>query len=96
MTEPVRLGSIGLGWWGGVLANGARSSGRAEIVGCFARTPEARANFADEHGCRTFDTIEELLASDVDGVLIATPHTTHADLVVAAAQPGGMSSSISL
>jgi len=88
MTEPVRLGSIGLGWWGGVLANGAKTSGAAEIVGCFARSPEARGTFADEHGCRPFDNLEDLLVSDIDGVLIATPHTTHADLVVAAANAG--------
>ena len=35
-----------------------------------------------------FDTLEDFLASDLDGVLIATPHTTHADLVVAAANAG--------
>jgi len=88
MIEPVRLGSIGLGWWGGVLATGATTSGAAEIVGCFARSPEARATFADAQGCRPFDSLEDLLASDLDGVLIATPHTTHAGLVVAAANAG--------
>ncbi len=40
------------------------------------------------HGCRPFDSLDELLESDIDGVLIATPHTTHADLVIAAARTG--------
>ena len=88
LAERARLGSIGLGWWGGVLADGAASSGSAEIVACFARSPEARAKFAGERGCQPFDTLEDFLASDLDGVLIATPHTTHADLVVAAASAG--------
>ena len=88
MAEPARLGSIGLGWWGGVLADGATSSGSAEIVACFARSPEAREKFANERSCQPFDTLEGLLTSDLDGVLIATPHTTHADLVVAAANAG--------
>ena len=87
-NEPVRVGSIGLGWWGGVLATSAASSGLVEIAGCFARSGEAREAFAAEHGCRPHDSLDALLASDIDGVLVATPHTTHADLVVAAAQAG--------
>jgi predicted dehydrogenase len=82
------LGSIGLGWWGGVLATSARASGSAEISGCHARGAESRERFATEHGCTAFESLDELLASDIDGVLIATPHTTHADLVVAAAEAG--------
>jgi predicted dehydrogenase len=77
-----------LGWWGGVLANSARSTGEVDIVGCFARSGDARASFASEHDCLPFDSLDELLASDIDGVLIATPHTTHADLIVAAAEAG--------
>jgi predicted dehydrogenase len=83
---PVRLGSIGLGWWGGVLANSARSTGLVDIVACFARSADSRKSFAGEHGCLPFDSLDALLASDVDGVLIATPHTTHAGLVIAAAE----------
>ena len=85
---PVRLGSVGLGWWGGVLANSAASASGVEIAGCFARSSEARQTFAAAHGCSPYETLDELLASDIDGVVIATPHTTHADLVVAAATAG--------
>ncbi len=87
-TDKVKLGSIGLGWWGGVLATGAASIDGVEIAGCFARSDERRNQFAAEHGCEAFDSLDGLLDSDIHAVLIATPHTTHADLVVAAAKAG--------
>jgi predicted dehydrogenase len=70
------------------LANAARASGAAQIIGCHARSAESRERFAAEHGCTPFESLDELLASDIDGVLIATPHTTHTDLVIASAEAG--------
>lgn len=88
MSEKVRLASVGLGRWGDVLAEGAVAAG-AEIVGGFARTLESREAFAEKQGCRTFESFERILqAPDVDGVLLATPHSTHADQIVAAAAAG--------
>ena len=89
MGENVKLASIGLGWWGGVLAAGARDSGVASVVACFARTPERREAFAEAHGCEPVSSIDALFAdSDIDGVLIATPHSTHDDLISMAAAAG--------
>lgn len=86
--EPLRVASIGLGWWGGVLAEKAAAGG-LDVVSCFARTPEARAEFAQAHGARPAASMDELLGDpDVEAVLIATPHSTHADLVVEAAAAG--------
>jgi predicted dehydrogenase len=68
------------------LANAARASGAAQVIGCHARSAESRERFVAEHGCTPFESLDELLASDIDGVLIATPHTTHTDLVIAAAE----------
>jgi len=84
-----RFGLIGLGWWGGVLTAAARASGEADVVTCYARSPEARAGFAAEHGCRAAESLDALLGDpEVDGVLIATPHSTHADLIERAAAAG--------
>jgi predicted dehydrogenase len=89
VTDTARLGIVGLGWWGGVLAASARKSGAAEVAGCFARSPEHRAAFAAKYGCRPFDTYQAMLAdTEVDGVVIATPHSTHADLIEQAAAAG--------
>jgi predicted dehydrogenase len=88
MSGNVRLASVGLGWWGRVLARAAVAAG-AEIVGGFARTPANRVAFTEEFGGRGFASYESILAADdVDGVLLATPHSTHADQIVAAAGAG--------
>ena len=44
----VRLGSIGLGWWGNELAAAAGRTGRAQVVTCFAPPAEERAAFVAE------------------------------------------------
>ena len=86
--EPLRVASIGLGWWGGMLAEKAREGG-LEIVRCFARTPERREEFAGVHGGQPAASLDGLLSDpDVEAVMIATPHSTHADLVVDAAEAG--------
>jgi predicted dehydrogenase len=87
--ENVRLGIVGLGWFGGVLAEAARSSGLAEVVACYSRSPETRTAFAEQHGGRAVADIDEMLgASDVDGILVATPHSTHVEIAEAAARAG--------
>ena len=86
--EPLRVASIGLGWWGGNLATKAKEAG-LELVSCFARTKESRDEFAETHGCRPAESLDALLSDDeVEAVLIATPHSTHADLTIQAAAAG--------
>jgi predicted dehydrogenase len=88
MSGRVKLGSIGLGWWGGMLASGVAASGEGVVTACFARDPEARKAFAANHSAEPMDSLDQLLDSDIEAVLIATPHTTHAALAVAAAKAG--------
>jgi predicted dehydrogenase len=85
----VGLASIGLGWWGNALASGAASGGSARIVCCYARNAETRQVFADKHGCRAAENLDEIWAdSEVEGVLIATPHAVRAELIDQAAAAG--------
>jgi predicted dehydrogenase len=87
MDAP-RVASIGLGRWGQMLADKAKLAG-IDVVRCFARTPETREAFAAANGARPAASYDEVLADpDVEAVLLATPHSTHADLVVAAAEAG--------
>ncbi len=89
VNEPVRLGVVGLGWWGVELADAAVRSGKAEVVACYARTDATRLAFANERGCRAATSFIELItADDVEGVILATPHSTHAEQVCAAAAAG--------
>ena len=88
-NDTVRLASVGLGWWGGVLADGVEAGNEAEVVSCFARTPETRSKFAAARGTREAASYEELLADEeIDGILLATSHVSHADLIEAAAEAG--------
>jgi predicted dehydrogenase len=85
----VGLGLIGVGWWGGVLADSAAKTGTAQVVSCFARTAEKRDAFAADKGIRSAGSLDEMLADpEVEGVLIATTHSSHLDLVRAAAAAG--------
>lgn len=89
LTDMVRLASIGVGWWGGVLAEKATATGVAEIVACFARNVEKREAFAVAHGCRPAGSYDEVLADpSVEGVLIATSHESHRPLIEQAASAG--------
>jgi len=89
MTDKVKLGSIGVGWWAGVLANALEAGGQGELVSCFSRTKDKRDAFADQYGCRSAGSLEELLSFPaIEGVVIATSHTSHRELVEAAAAAG--------
>ena len=88
MTK-LRAASIGLGWWGGVLADAAARSKDVEVVSCFARSADTREAFATQHGCRAAASLDEILADEeIEALIIATPHGTHLDLVRAAAEAG--------
>lgn len=90
MTDrQARLGLIGLGWWGGEVVQAAHRSGTARIVTCFGRDPERRRAFASRFECGEVASVDEMLADpDIDGVVVVTPHSTHAPLAVRAAESG--------
>lgn len=79
--DVVRLGFIGLGGWGTRLAQAARSVAGATVVVGTARSEERRTTFGATFGCAVTADVGELLAMDIDAVVIATPHSTHRELV---------------
>jgi len=84
--DKARLASIGLGRWGAMLVDAVNRSGAAEVVTCFARSEEGRKAFADKFDCRRSASYDEVLNDpEVEGVIIATPHLTHADMICEAA-----------
>ena len=59
------------------------------MVASFSNSPEKRRAFVAEHGGRSLSTADAVLADpDVEAVVIATPHSTHAGLVEMAASAG--------
>ena len=89
MTTPVRVAAVGVGGWGRVLADAAGQDTGLTLVACTSRSADNRATFARTYGCRALPSFEAVLADpDVEGVLISTPHSLHAEQVVAAAAAG--------
>ena len=83
---PVKVAMIGLGWWGkkmtAVLQN-ARAD--LEIVSAAEPNP-AGADFAAEHGIAYYKTMREAIAHEgVEAVILATPHSLHAEQIKMAA-----------
>ena len=86
----LRAGFVGLGWWGQELANAAihGAAGVVPVAGFSPDPIEARA-FAAHFGASRAESYEALLAdTDIDAVVLATPHSLHADQIVAAAGAG--------
>jgi predicted dehydrogenase len=89
MTQPVKAASVGIGWWSGVLAEAVAKTDALEIVTCFTRSPEKRADFAKKYGCAEAESYEAILGdSSVEAVLLTTPHSAHQAQIEAAAQAG--------
>lgn len=91
MPAPVKVGIIGLGRMGRLYARLLASQVAGVSLHAIAEVDEqARAQVAGElHIPRAFaDPFELLSLPDVEAVLITTPTSTHAELVIAAAREG--------
>jgi predicted dehydrogenase len=86
----LKVACVGLGWWSDELAKAVHGkTDKLRIVGGAARTPAKRAAFVERLGVRPYDTYEAVLGdSEIERVILTTPHSLHADHVVAAAKAG--------
>src|SRR5688572_28876575 len=78
------IGITGLGWWGKTLVESMAGSDYGRIVaGADANiTPELK-DFAALHKMKLAGSLDELLADpNVEGVILATPHSLHASQVI--------------
>jgi predicted dehydrogenase len=81
---------VGLGWWGKTIVESAQGSDFIRFVAGATRTvsPETKA-FADTHKLRLAESFEALLSdSNVQAVVLCTPHSMHARQTIAAAKAG--------
>jgi predicted dehydrogenase len=85
-VKPVTLGIVGLGTWGPILARAFSSVPNARLTWLCDTEPAARRRIAPRHpGARVTANYSDLLADDgLDGIVIATPPATHAELALAA------------
>ena len=90
MTDPVRVGVVGLGYWGPNLARNFDRLPGAELRWICDASPEARERWAGElRGARVASDLDELLADpELDAVAVATDVPTHAALAVRVLEAG--------
>lgn len=83
----MRLAVIGCGYWGKNLVRNFHQLGVLKTV-CDATDAGRAAAAAIAPGVSIVSTIDDVLTSDIQGVVIATPAETHASLVTAALTAG--------
>ena len=90
MSAPIRIGVVGLGYWGPNIARNLAAIPGCELAWCCDASPEARGRAgAMFPGVRLSDDLEELLADpSLDAIAISTPVPTHGELAVRALQAG--------
>ncbi|MBI3044014.1 MAG: Gfo/Idh/MocA family oxidoreductase [Betaproteobacteria bacterium] len=88
-SGPLRVASIGMGWWSDVLADAIKRSDRIEIVSCYTRSDDKRQAFAAKYGCKPARSYEEILNDrGIDAVINTTPNNVHLETTRAAARAG--------
>jgi predicted dehydrogenase len=88
-SRPLQLGFAGVGWIGRHRLNAIASTSLAEIVAIADPVREAADQVASCHrSARVFDSFEDLLKQDMDGLVIATPSALHASQAIAALDLG--------
>ncbi|MEE9275933.1 MAG: Gfo/Idh/MocA family oxidoreductase [bacterium] len=86
---PLRTAIVGLGWWSTPIGNAAKRSAKIDLALCYTRNPEKRAAFAEKHGCAQAESFEAVCADpDIEGVLLTTPNSAHAEQVEALLRAG--------
>jgi predicted dehydrogenase len=83
----IKAGIIGFGRIGNEHAGWLGRCKRIQPVAVFDPTPQRRIK-AQERGLATFDTLEQLLQSDLQAVLVSTPTVMHAEHALAALSAG--------
>jgi predicted dehydrogenase len=86
----IRAAIIGLGRWGrSLVASVQGHSTDIRFVVAHTRTRAGAENFCREHGIALTESSQRILADPaVDAVVLATPHSTHEQLLLAAAAAG--------
>ncbi|MFH1108358.1 MAG: Gfo/Idh/MocA family oxidoreductase, partial [Planctomycetota bacterium] len=87
--EKFRFGLVGYGKVAELHARALATSGNSTLVSVCGRDPKKREAFALRHGISACGSIGEMVAKEkVEAVLIVTPHPTHKQIAVEAAEAG--------
>lgn len=87
--KPVKVAMIGLGWWGRKMTAVLRKAADDIEIVCAAEPHPAGAEFARENGLACYPGDREALAHPgVEAVILATPHSLHAEQIERAVAAG--------
>src|ERR1039458_1604224 len=88
--EPVRVGVVGLGYWGPNLARNLDAIAGCELCFLCDTSAEAREKLVRSFpGARATGELQELLEDpELDAVVLATPVPTHAELAIRVLEAG--------
>ncbi len=88
--RPVRVGVVGLGYWGPNIARNLAAIDGCELRWLCDGDPEMREKLATSFpAVRDTGELDELLADDeLDAIVLATPVPTHSELAIAVARAG--------
>jgi predicted dehydrogenase len=85
----IRIGIIGLGWWGKQIVTCLTESPRFTVVAGCDVDHNMAAPFARTHGFDLVTDYKELLKrADLDAIAVVTPHALHEEMAVAAFATG--------
>jgi predicted dehydrogenase len=85
----IRVGVVGLGYWGPNLVRVFNESGRSVVAGIADLRPERCAALSARYpGAEIFPSVEALITSEVDAVVIATPLRDHFPMALSALRAG--------
>ncbi|PAY58987.1 Gfo/Idh/MocA family protein [Ligilactobacillus salivarius] len=85
ISDVVKYGVVGTGYFGAELARAMKGNKGAKIVAVF--DPENGETIANELECEAVDTLDSLVTrDDIDCVIVATPNYLHKEPVIKAAQ----------
>ena len=89
MKKRIGFGIVGLGQISGTHAVALRGQESCYLVGGFHKSREKADQWAAEHNCRPFYSLEEMLADpEIDAVSVTTPSGAHLDPALAAISAG--------
>ncbi len=89
MTEPVKVALIGLGWWGRKMTTVLQKAKGDIAIVCAAEPNPAGKEFAAANGFKHYDSDKDALRHPgVEAVILATPHSLHAEQIERAVAAG--------
>jgi predicted dehydrogenase len=85
----IKAALVGLGWWGQMHIRATAGSDKIKFVRGIDIAPDNARDFCAEYGLElSSDYNDALNDPEIDAVFLATPHSLHADQIVAAAAAG--------